>query len=295
MVDWLRGVFVGEKACFKKSSEKSVCSESRAHEETETDAEAKTESKAEDESELTSWFVDTTMEVLGLALSEVVFNGEKDDGHYARGRYRARWNRLLTEKVLRDHPRKKQGHYRVLSAVREGLMNRTLWLTSEEDIAVLDKVLHADFSLYPEIVEKYLKSGELFDAFYLLSRERLNHWISGDNRHQVASRAFRVSMFRLFYYDTMRAREHDASKDEEMGDRGDDENHQYLPLEIRLSFSGFFEPVTFAEDKWDSQVRQQSLPPDAAFDLYGRLYRAQVTGGNVDTAVPADDNVSVVA
>lgn len=258
---------------------------------------ARKQERARKETKLTFWFMDYTMSVFDFALRSVVFDGNSKDGDYARRSYMARWNRLLTETMMNAPVEQHQGHYRVLTALREGVGNGVISLDDEDDVKLMDKLIHSNFAFCPALVEDYLESGELADALRLLvPREMLDGRLPNDPGGEpmmAMTRTLRVGMFRLYYYDTMRAREYDANKDEGVVDRGDDENHQDLPLEIRLSFSGFFEPVTFAEVRWDVQVRQQRLSPDVAFGAYERLHCAQMTGGNMGTPVPADDSVDV--
>lgn len=149
---------------------------------------------------------------------------------------------LMTQAL--HQPRRPEYHLRMVNALRAGVADGTIPLQSREDVLLFRLLIHAELSFFPALMEGYLESDELVEIL-LCAYETVS--VHNDNSLKGKSVVLRVKLMRLYSYDQQRRAEHEGSA------AGDDDL-QELPLEMRMSFAGFNDDVTYTETMWDRHI-----------------------------------------
>lgn len=134
-----------------------------------------------------------------------------------RGRVVYDIERWLLGKVANDGA-KWHGNVRVINALRTGIEDGTITLTSKDDLNLVHLITDGKLFLMSQVVEYYVETGEFMDLMTALKKVAYRTPSTPDKFYEFN----RFRMFRLYEYDM----ESDADR-------------AMLPLEIRLNFSGF--------------------------------------------------------
>lgn len=136
---------------------------------------------------------------------------------------------------------------RFVDAILRAIENNTVVFDDFKDVAPLDLLFFLRLHYFPSVIEHFAERGELVDVLGSLREsaidsvdKNLNALIEGTEVPTVSQ----IKLLRLYRYD--RTRKHEK-QNESVGSAESD-----VPLEIRLQFSGFHDPVT------DEEVRNFS-------------------------------------
>lgn len=140
-----------------------------------------------------------------------------------------RWLRLS---VLNDYPRW-DTNVRLINVLRAGVADGMITFKTTADLYVFSQVAMERLWLFPEAMAHYAETGEILELMSILSEEGKEN----------ASAYVDAKMLRLYDYDMRTPAEQPDAED--MG---------LIPLDIRLSFSGFYEDCLSDEEKKRSDI-----------------------------------------
>lgn len=164
-----------------------------------------------------------------------------------------------------------RSHIATVRMVHDAIQKGLIVFNTEEDISLFQILIYLDISFYPELVHRYLGTGEFMEV---LQRVLETDWsksrgLAHSDDHLVTAGlvTFRTKLFRLYAYDLLREREQAA-------EGLPVEDPMLIPLEIRLDFSGFQEDLSIEEVQWDIRARHEPMTKEEIFSLFQETRRA---------------------
>lgn len=174
--------------------------------------------------------------------------GGEGRGRAVQGQQRAAYYiDWWTTKGALNHPSQWKQNLRFASALRSGVTNGTIELSTDNDALAFSVLFAKSFSLMPQVIEHYADSGEVIELMSAVllqeekdEKEERERWLPGRKRKDFEDERLLFKVLRVYNYD-MRLRGESGAQD-------DDESLMQLPLEVRLEFSGFYDPATAADE-----------------------------------------------
>lgn len=124
-------------------------------------------------------------------------------------------NRRLGNMLFTFHPRERDANERMIRALYEGLKSGAVVVSREEDRDAFFSILYSSTVVFAPAIVRYIERGEIME-------------IMRQTREEIRQNTAKKKLLKLFVFDM----EHDITN---------------LPLEIRMSLSGFNDPVGYAD------------------------------------------------
>lgn len=188
-----------------------------------TNAEQRTQRAAEKSREEISAFLESTREDFAAAFRAVDTSGDVVHTLSVESIASRALRRLFSPERLNDFLHKGNST-ELVGVLHRAVVDRTVVLHSPEDVRLLYFILSAGFGQDADAIAHYISTGEVMEVMGAVNRE---FGRGGRDRIEEHARRSAQKMLRRLYG-------YDMSLDE----------HEEIPLEIRMSFAGCFDDET---------------------------------------------------